>query len=176
MKFISFAFLTVSFIFIFGNARISACVCNYPYGQKLTKEQELNWYRNKVQTVISGNIISEKPLTRGISRNACEDLGTRQNIKVDRFWGVPVPKQVFLIEGLSSCDARLSAGESYLIFVYKLEGNKIYTGYCSGTTKLNSATEYLKMLGEGSKPKVIKSQKRGIMRRARLKGVSKTSR
>jgi hypothetical protein len=73
--------------------------------------------------------------------------------------------KVFLDEGLTSGDARLSEGESYLIFVYKLEGNKIYTNYCSGTIKLKYAAEKLRLLGEGISPKMPKPQKRIIIKR-----------
>ena len=169
MKCISFALLMIGFVLILGVTEAAACICREPFNQKTTTEEKLNWYRSKAQTVILGKVVSEKYLSRPLGLNASEELGRRENIRVERFWGSSVSNEVFLIERLTSCDARLQVGKSYLIFVYETKGNKISTGACSGNLEVKYATEEIKLLGKGIKPKLKKSLRRRITRQSKIK-------
>ena len=171
MKCISFALLVIGFVLVLGVTEAAACTCRQP---PTTTEERLNWFRSRAKTVILGKVVSRKVLSYRVGRNAPQSY-THKYIRVERFWGAPVPGEVFYIEWIPTCTANLRVGESYLIFTDdETKGNKISTGYCSGNRELAYAAEYLKLLGEGSKPKNKKiSKSRNYQTIEKLKSVSK---
>ncbi|RAP75920.1 hypothetical protein [Paenibacillus montanisoli] len=51
-----------------------------------------------------------------------------------------------------SCGIDLTAGQSYLVYVYANKEGEYYTSLCSRTAELSKAGEDISLLGEGMKP------------------------
>jgi hypothetical protein len=151
MKKIIFLSFLMFGLLIFIQIKAFACSCaDFPQTPKQRIEAQLRYN----QAVFTGKIleITKKP---GSSNVYNPDVLIK--IKVERSWKEILPEEIFITSELSdgaSCGAYFEIGKRYLIFARGADENSLSTYLCNGNTKIEKATEVLKLLGEGEKPRI----------------------
>lgn len=147
MKKIVFSSLVIFGLLIFIQLETFACSCgDIPQTTKQRIEGNLKYY----QAVFTGKIldITKKPA----SRDVYPDVLIK--IEVERSWKEILPEVIFITSQLydgASCGAYFEIGRRYLIFARGADENGLSTGRCDFNTRIENATEELKVLGEGEK-------------------------
>ena len=86
--------------------------------------------------------------------------------EVERWWKGGATAEVSLITeqtkyangfiGVSSCDYEYTVGEKYLVFAHA-DKDRLISGVCTPTNKLERANKELELLGEGKEPEKLRN-------------------
>ncbi len=143
--------LTIIFVglFVFLQVKALACVCAQVGNETL--EQKIKWRLKSDEAVFTGKLIEI---------NDKSEHGDRLiKFQIERFWKGVLSEEITIAteNERSSCAYPFEKDKIYLIFADTYNG-KLYTGGCVPNREINRATEELKILGKGTRPKKDKSQ------------------
>jgi hypothetical protein len=132
---------------IFSQSGIYACSCPTVVGV----EQELKWKLKELEAVFSGEVLEINEIP--------QSLDVSVKIKVETVWKGSPFREVTIItpNNSASCGYPFEVGKSYVVFANRTDKNYLTTGLCLRNREVNKATEELKILGKGKKPKKNKS-------------------
>jgi hypothetical protein len=133
-------------LLLFTQIEVHACGCIEL--AKETRKQMVNRFLETARVVFTGEVIE-------ITKNP-ENPGFTTKIKVEKWWKQSQPnfrpKEITLFGDGSSCEYHFAVGKKYLVFANEWK-NKLQATSCSGNSEIEKATEELKLLGKGKKPR-----------------------
>jgi hypothetical protein len=165
---------TVAFL-LMNTSSVLACSCGDNPKEGETQEERLaRQVKGELQTasaVFSGQLLSaeyQKGYVNAFREKKAERTGKKIEYEtlvltfaVERSWKGDALSRMTLVtkktrdetgsETHSSCDIDFTVGERYLIYAYG-DKDRLGTGYCTRTGKLQGAEEDFKILGEGKEP------------------------
>ena len=148
MKKITFLTLTIITFFVFAQMKVMACSCP-SMGESL--EQIIKFHLKNDEAVFVGKLIEID--------DKSADGDRLIKFQVEQFWKGMLSEEIIIAteNERNSCAYSFEKYKSYLIYVGNYDG-KLYTGGCLPNREISRATDELKILGEGKKPKKDHSQ------------------
>lgn len=139
-------FLLLSVVALLISTQINAFACSCPtIGGTL--EQHIKWKLKDSKAVFSGKVIeiNDKPQSR--------DFFVK--IKVEKLWKGSLSEEVVITteRSTASCGYPFEVGKNYLVYTHGSGAMNLTTGLCMNNLELQKATEELKILGKGKKPR-----------------------
>lgn len=141
--------LTLIFVALaFSQTKVLACSCP----QVVSLEQNIRWQLKNDKAVFVGKLIEIKDKLY---------YGDRLiKFQVEQIWKGALSDEITVATEnvTNSCAYPFEEGKSYLIFAVSSDRDILMTGGCLPNREVSRATEELKILGKGTKPKKAKSQ------------------
>lgn len=129
--------------------------------------------KQNAHTIFIGRVVSSEYQKAAILPNG-KDPGKELSMrfKVERWWKGEVPAQLDLFTeqflqpdlsiGISLCAFQFEEGKRYIVYAgyagyagFPIQDGRLRANYCSRTSEVEKASEDLKKLGKGKKPKSL---------------------
>jgi hypothetical protein len=121
------------------------CNCDLPL-RNLSVKQQVKQALKHAEAVFSGRVleISASP--------DAHYLVVR--LKVEKLWKSSRAEEISIMTGRGGgdCGFHFTVGETYLLYAYGSNGNRLGTNICQRTAKITAAGEDIKILGKGRAP------------------------
>lgn len=153
MNKIVFIIFFFAFFTVLNTSDIFACSCSLPIGNKSTKQQVEESYKNSTAVFI-GEVVEaiKKPNTYFF----------QVKLKVDNSWKNDLQGEIILITGQSSgdCGFPFQIGEKYLVYAYGAK-DRLGTNICTRTSvfESNEDVAFLNKIKKIKKSKIKSSPK-----------------
>lgn len=139
-------FLLILATIIFSSfADAFACTCDLPL-RNLSLKQQVNAALKNSKAVFSGQVLE-------ITANP-DNHYLVAKLKVEKSWKSIRTEEVSIVTGRGGgdCGFHFTIGETYLVYAYGTDDNKLGTNICQRTAKITEAAEDIKLLGKGKAP------------------------
>jgi len=138
--------LGILILLVFTQTDSLACTCDLPLFN-LSLDQQVKHARKQSRAIFSGRVleVTENPQTYFVV----------VKFRIERLWKGNLSDEVTIITGHGGgdCGYRFEVGESYLVYAYGSDENRLGTNICQRTKKLSDAREDLRILGKGKVPR-----------------------
>jgi len=126
----------------------SACSCLSKVSSGASVSRKVKYERKKSKAVFSGQVLEM------VERNTRDSYENVVTFRVIETWKRVRTNTIKIITPRASpysCGYDFQAGETYLVYVERIDDEELWTGICSRTMNLVNAAEDVRILGKGKR-------------------------